>query len=389
MLTNDPKRIEVLDVLRGFAIVSILLLHNIEHFDFYFKPEGQPAWLNTLDQGIWDTLFFLFSGKSYAIFAFLFGVTFYIQSAGQAKKGKPFSHRFARRMFILLGFGILNSCFFQGDILSIYAVIGLALIPFENKSNRFICISALMLMLQPVEWVRVIHAFITPDGPPKDPLSWTFFGLANEYFAHGSFLEVVMGNLTNGKKAVLLWNWENGRVFQTLSLFLLGFLAGRKGKFKPSAENAKWWKNTFWMSFIFFTILYFIVRNLPGVISRFSVLVPLQTIFTSWSNFCFMMVLVSSIVLLNLKGTLQRFFQFLVPLGRMSLTNYILQSIIGSFIYYGFGLGLYQYTGATEGVLIGLALVFITRSFCNWWLKSHDKGVLEGLWHRWTWGRRG
>jgi uncharacterized protein len=384
---NNP-RIAILDVLRGFAIVSILLLHNVEHFDFYFKPEGQPEWLDRLDQLIWDILFFLFSGKSYAIFAFLFGVTFYLQSAGQAKKGQPFAARFSRRMLILLGFGLLNSCFFQGDILSIYAVIGLALIFFENRSNRTIFITALFLMLQPWEWGRAIYVLITPGIDYKDPLSWTYFGLANEYFAHGSFWEVVTGNLTNGKKAVLLWNWENGRIFQTLALFLLGFLAGRKKLFITSPENTAWWKNSFWMAFLTFGVLFFIVRKLPGMQISLPLLSSLQTIFSSWSNFSFMMVLMSSIVLLYQKGALPSFFQFLIPLGKMSLTNYILQSIIGSFIYYGFGLGLYQFTGATKGVLIGLGLVFVTRYLCARWLKSHNKGVLEGLWHRWTWGKQ-
>jgi uncharacterized protein len=382
-----PGRIAILDILRGFAIVSILLLHNIEHFDFYFKPEGQPDWLNALDRVIWEILFFLFSGKSYAIFALLFGVTFYLQSENRAKTGEPFAGRFARRMFLLLGFGLLNSCFFQGDILSVYALIGLLMIPFEKSSNRVLLITAIVCMFQPVLWVQFLYASFTPGLQAKDPLSWTYFGLSTEYLANGNFAEVVWGNLTNGKIAVLLWNWENGRVFQTFSLFLLGFLAGRKGIFKPSPENAQWWKNTFWTAFLLFGILFFIVRKLPASLNNPAALEPLRTIFLSWSNFCFMLVLVSSVVLLNLKGTLKGFFGFLAPMGKMSLTNYILQSVIGSCIYYGFGLGLYRFTGATMGVIIGFTLVFITRSFCVWWLKSHDKGLFEGLWHRWTWGR--
>ncbi|MFZ2286115.1 MAG: hypothetical protein WAV93_03940 [Bacteroidales bacterium] len=60
----DSSRLHVVDALRGFAIVSIMLLHNIEHVDFYYKPEGLPLWMVALDKGIWDTLFFLFGGKS-------------------------------------------------------------------------------------------------------------------------------------------------------------------------------------------------------------------------------------------------------------------------------------------------------------------------------------
>ena len=117
-MNSNISRLHVVDALRGFAIVSIMLLHNIEHFDFYFKPTNLPAWMVSLDKGIWDTLFFLFGGKSYAIFALLFGLTFFIQSHNQEKKGRDFRARFAWRLILLLGFGIINSAFYEGEIIS-------------------------------------------------------------------------------------------------------------------------------------------------------------------------------------------------------------------------------------------------------------------------------
>jgi len=91
---SSPNRLHVVDALRGFAIVSIMLLHNIEHFDFYYLPENLPAWLVTLDKGVWDTLFFLFGGKSYAIFALLFGLTYFIQTDNQQEKRKRLQRTF-------------------------------------------------------------------------------------------------------------------------------------------------------------------------------------------------------------------------------------------------------------------------------------------------------
>ena len=127
--TSIDSRLHVVDALRGFAIVSIMCLHNIEHFDFYYSPTNLPAWMLSLDKGIWDSLFFLFGGKSYAIFALLFGLTFFIQSSNQEKSGKGFRGRFAWRLVLLLVFGLINSAFYEGDILSIYAVIGFVLLP--------------------------------------------------------------------------------------------------------------------------------------------------------------------------------------------------------------------------------------------------------------------
>lgn len=85
---QSRPRIEVVDALRGFAVMAIILLHNIEHFNLYNFPEATTDFMKALDKGVWDTLFFLFSGKAYAIFALLFGFSFFIQFDNQARKGR-------------------------------------------------------------------------------------------------------------------------------------------------------------------------------------------------------------------------------------------------------------------------------------------------------------
>ncbi len=75
-LSNKNPRIEVVDALRGFAVMAILLVHSLEHFIFPVYPTDSPTWLNILDQGVLSGVFTLFAGKSYAIFALLFGFTF-------------------------------------------------------------------------------------------------------------------------------------------------------------------------------------------------------------------------------------------------------------------------------------------------------------------------
>ena len=88
---QSRPRIEVVDALRGFAVMAIILLHNIEHFNLYNFPEATTDFMKALDKGVWDTLFFLFSGKAYAIFALLCGFSFFIQFDNQARKGLPAS----------------------------------------------------------------------------------------------------------------------------------------------------------------------------------------------------------------------------------------------------------------------------------------------------------
>ncbi|TFW26521.1 DUF418 domain-containing protein [Duganella callida] len=382
MTTTTTSRLDVIDALRGFAIVSIMLLHNIEHFDFYYAPGGRPEWLKFIDQQIWDGLFFLFGGKSYAIFALLFGMTFYIQYHNREVRGEDFRTRFAWRLILLLGFGLFNSMFYHGDILSIYAVLGLALIPVARLRSGWVALIAFILLLQPYAWIEVIQAWPDPDRKLADPQSWAYFGRANEYFAHGSAFDVWKGNLTNGKIGVIRWNWENGRIFQIPALFMLGMLAGRKGVFKISDENKRFWRRTLGMALLAF-IPFYLLKTWPeywGVGE--AVRRPLLTIITSWSNVALMVVLVSTFSLLFYSW---RGLAVFSPLGRMSLTSYVVQSIVGTSIYYGFGLGIYQYTGPSFALAIGLTLALLQRQFSVWWLVRHPQGPLETLWHRLTW----
>lgn len=125
MTTNNPStsRILAIDALRGFAVMGIILLHNIEHFNFYSFPQTTGT-LAALDKTIWDMLFFIFSGKAYAIFALLFGFTFYLQSNSAKKRGEDFKNRYMWRLVLLLCFGFVNAIFFPGEILVLYAIIG-------------------------------------------------------------------------------------------------------------------------------------------------------------------------------------------------------------------------------------------------------------------------
>lgn len=385
--TSDLKsaRIEIIDALRGFAIMSIMLLHNIEHFEYYNFPEFFPVWLKEIDKVVWDTMFFLFGGKSYAIFALLFGFSYYIQNENQSKKGMDFRGRFFWRMLLLLFFGILNTAFYQGDILTLYAFLGLFLIPVTNWSNKAVFITAVILILQPLEWARCIYYLINSDYIAPHNLSESYYESIGYYLKNGSFIDYVVGNLTLGKVASLLWSWENGRFFQAPALFMFGMLLGRKKLFITTETSIDFWKKVLRYAFILFIPLYFIKTYMTEMISRPTLSNKLTIIFASWSNVAFMLVIVATFILLYQKEAMNKWLIKLIPFGKMSLTNYIMQSMIGAFIYYRYGLGLFEYTGASFCIIIGFCLFIIQLSFCKWWLKSHSYGPLEYLWHKATW----
>ncbi len=385
MRATNSTRLHVVDALRGFAIVTILLLHNLEHFDVYHLPANLPDWMVALDKGIWDTLFFMFAGKSYAMFALLFGLTFFLQSDSQGKRGKDFRGRFAWRLLLLFGFGLLNSCFYQGDILTIYAILGFALIPVARWSDRAVLITAVVLLLQPFEWGRCFVGLSDSSAKLPNPASWQYFGKMGEYITGSSFMATVAGNLTNGKLAVYNWTWEAGRVFQAPALFMLGMLAGRNGLFVASEKSLRFWKKTLLLAVLGYGALWGAKYGIEHGIGSEALRSPLLSIFTTWVSFTFMLVWVSLFVLLFKKRLFHRLLNLFAPLGRMSLSNYMMQSIIGSFIYYGYGLGLYLYTGATYSLLIGIALAVLQGWFSSWWMSRHKQGPLETLWHKGTW----
>lgn len=384
-LNLKTPRVEVVDALRGFAIMSIMLLHNIEHFDYYNFPEALPEWMKILDKIIWETLFFLFGGKSYAIFALLFGFSFYIQNDNQEKKGNDFRLRFLWRLLLLLGFGILNTVFYEGDILVLYAILGVVLILVCKWNDKAVFITALILMLQPLEWAKYFYMLMHPEFVPMPNLSEHYFGMMGDYLKSNSFMDYAIGNLTIGRWASVFWSWENGRFFQAPALFMLGMLLGRKQLFIASVESNLFWKKALQYAIVLFIPLFAFKTFLPELIERKALATSLSVIISSWSNLAFMIVLVSTFILLYQKESVHNLLSKLIPFGKMSLTNYILQSIVGCFIYYRYGLGLVEYTGATYSLLIGIVLFVLQLHFCKWWLSKHRQGPLEYLWHKATW----
>jgi len=382
---KNENRITVVDALRGFALVSIMLLHNIEMFEVHGVNSSLPEWMVSLDKMIWDTFFFLFGGKSYAIFALLFGLTFYIQTNNQNAKGKDFRLRFVWRMILLIGFGFVNTLFYRGEILVLYALLGICLIPFSKLTNKAILISALVLLLQPILVVKLIIALQNPTLQPAMPSFIQFYMKSGSFLTGDSMLQLMKSNITNGRIASLLWLWEYGRIEQTLGLFLLGFLAGRKRIFYNTPENIKFWIRTLVISVVLFIPLYILKSN-PEVFSDSkNITMSIGEIITPWSNLAFMLVLTSGFILLFYNKKIQPLLNRLSPIGKMSLSNYILQSIVGASIYYGFGLGLYRYVGATYSLLIGVLLTIAMYLFSNYWMKRHKRGLLENIWHRLTW----
>ena len=385
-LLRSNERILAIDALRGFAVMGIILLHNIEHFNYYSFPEATSPLLASLDKHLWDMLFFLFSGKAYAIFALLFGFTFYLQSHNCEKRGQDFRNRYMWRLLLLLGFGFINASFFPGEILVLYALLGFVLVPVRHLSDKTVAWIACILMLQPLEWCKVIYACFFPDANPQQMI----YSLTEVYpqMKESSLWELIKANLVTGQLASLNWAWCYGRVFQTASLFMAGMLLGRKGLFRLTDEtHGKVMHFWLWVGIAALpsaVVLYYLKDFIYSQIANPFMKASMETIWNSWYNLACMLVMVSAFLLLywTNKGKVQ---QLLVPYGKMSLTDYISQSLIGSFLYYGYGLGLHRYCGTTYSLLIGIVFFLLQLLFAHWWFRHFKRGPLETIWHKLTW----
>lgn len=378
-------RVDVVDVLRGLAVMGIILLHSIEHFNFYSYPDtaGRSVWLAFSDKAIWDGLFFLLGGKAYAVFALLFGFSFFIQYDNQRLRGRDFRLRFCWRLVLLFLIGNLNASFFTGEVLVLYSLVGFILPLTCRLKDKVVFWLACLLLIQPLPLYYTIRAcvdssFVVPTLP-----TGSFWSATSEAQAHGTFLQTLKVNLWEGQLFSLAWAWDNGRVFQTAALFLFGYLAGRKGLFLK--ENLKIWNKVLCGSLVAFFPLYGLGNMLPAFVDNPSLRTPLLLIITSLSKFSFMLLLVSAVISAFYRTNLHRLLLQIIPYGKMSLTNYITQSIIGSMLFYNWGFGLHCYLGITASLLVGIFLFFLQYFFCRWWLERHTHGPMEYLWKRATW----
>ena len=383
-------RIDVADILRGIAIAGIILIHFIEHLNFFLFPEPKNEFWAAVNTAVWDSTFFLLAGKMYAIFALLFGLSFYIQHDNQAQKGIDFRPRFAWRMVLLMLFGLFDLLFYNGDILFVYAVCGLLVIPFIRASNKIIIAFIILMAFQPIEFVYLIKGLINPATPILDLGSGPLFESIIPAQSGGSILDVAVAGIKYGLPVNFLWAIENGRMTQTILFFLIGIMIGRTRLFYNEGNNLQVWRKVLIGSICAFIVLLPLYLYVPKATAEIAcVSKSLKVALNMWKNISMMLFIVSGVTLLYYRTSAKNWLIKIAPYGKMSLTNYLGQSIIGALLFYHWGFGLFDNCGHAASWLMGVGCIALQFVFCTWWLKSHKRGPFEELWYRATWlGKR-
>ena len=385
------SRIDVADILRGIAIGGIVLIHFIEQLNFYKFPEASSEFMASLNQTVWDSLFFMLASKMYAIFSMLFGLSFFIQHDNQAQQGKDFRLRFVWRMVLLFLWGIFDLLFYNGDILTVYAVCGVLVVPFIRASNKVLVAATIFFALQPIELFYIIMGLIDPSTQSLNLGSSELFRAILPAQESGNIIDVAVAGIRYGFPVNFTWAIEHGRFTQTIFLFLLGIYLGRKRLFYDEGNNIEIWKKILVGALCAFVVLYPLYDAVHDVVvsvpkaDRTCVQKSLDVMLNMWKNMSMMFTYVSIVVLLFYRTSARDFLIKIAPYGKMSLTNYLSQSIIGGFVFYNWGLGMFRYSGHASSLLLGALCVALQYMFCRWWLKNHSHGPFETVWRKLTW----
>jgi len=377
---TPAPRIEIVDALRGSALMGILLLHSAEHFDFVAYPPNPPAWLQALNDRAFGTVAFLFAGKAYAIFAMLFGLSFFIILDRAARRGVNFRWRFLWRLAVLGIIGYVHSLLYCGDILTFLAVLGVPLVVFHGLGNRSLAwISALLLLQLPFLW-QLARVIVEPGyAPPSDHFG-RYYGAIYPAFGSEGLLAVCRANAVDGQLAKWWWMIDNGRYLQMLGLFIWGLLLGRLRVFENPAAYVRLAGKVLVIGALAFAALYYVELHLGVWLPRGPGLGLARTLAGSYVQLSQLLVWAGGFVLLYHFTRGRALLRLLVPFGRMSLTCYVTQALFWVPMYYHFGFGLYRRIGPFYSILAGAAFFVVQLAAAHWWLRHFQYGPLEWLW---------
>ncbi|MDQ4122091.1 MAG: DUF418 domain-containing protein [Acidobacteriota bacterium] len=393
---SSQERIEILDVLRGLAIGGILV-GNMQWFSGYgFMPETLAAQSPFADRLTHFLVHFFVEGKFYSIFSFLFGFGFALQISRAEERGDTKGSLFKRRLFWLLIIGLLHAyLLWAGDILSIYALMGFVLILFRRKTNDSLLKWAFALLTVPIFTYTLLYILFVNFAPPgaAEMMSKGQSDMWNNSIRivpQSGFFEVISGynlNYIVGRYLGLIFDM---RLPKILAMFLLGFYAFRRGFFQNLSNHN---------SFIRRVPIYGLVLGLIGNIA-FSALAGKEAAFPpsiagiagvicyAFGVPALALFYIALITILWQKTAWQRLLSFLAPVGRMALTNYLLQTVICVLIFYGYGFRQFGRVGATTATLIAVAIFLFQIFISGLWMKYFAYGPMEWIWRQLTYRKR-
>jgi uncharacterized protein len=395
-----PERIPELDIVRGFALLGILIM-NMPSFSAsnFAEFDGSHLWPGRIDQVAEAARDMLFSGKFNSMFSLLFGIGFTVQFARmQALAPDRALGLYLRRLAVLAAIGLVHaSVFWTGDVLHLYAGLGIVLVlGLRHASDRTLLVLMVLCLLYPAVSGALRLVLVTPDVVATLVAQAKAFEVSNNLaYGHGSFLDAAREHAREFAfyytNPWARWNFAGFWVQMALTM-LLGVLAGRRRwpqripELLPAMRRLHPWLLAIGLVCgLAFTVIFEFQRT-PGP-------TPLKLLgnVCYWvSRLALMLFYVLAIVRLAQHPTWARRFAPIAAAGRMPLTNYLLQTAICTTLFCGWGFGLWGTVGPAAGLALAVAIFFVIQvPWSVWWLRRHAQGPLEWAWSRLTYGSAG
>lgn len=392
---KTSERYVILDALRGFAILGICAANYPEFSLYTFQGKEITDAMPTagIDRVLRFMLYFLVDGKFYTLFSLLFGIGFSIIISNAARKGANGFRIFYRRMALLTLIGFLHLMFiWSGDILMLYALLGMCLPLLRNVSDRGLLRTAAFFLLLPIAVDAVTQVLGVSLSAPAVREQWRYcdrYGITEENFGYWLRDATSYGDMF---KFLIQGAWvrvqefvDGNRYFKVFGLFVLGFYIGRNRMYADLAARKPLLRRV--------TVIG-LAAGLPlSLLYAWSCMNghPLgnavHTAIYTVSVYPLGLAYMCGMCLIYLRHKDLAVWRRLAYPGRMALTNYIGQSVIGALLFYGIGLGLGASFGLVQTELVVAGVYLFQMAFSRVWLRFFRFGPLEWIWRMLTYGR--
>ncbi|MBE4909290.1 DUF418 domain-containing protein [Bacillus luteolus] len=379
---QEKERIKSIDIIRGLAILGIFLV-NMAAFNSPVLYIGPDWWTDKLD--LWTKDFINLSAQAsfYTMFSFLFGFGVMIFKERVMEKGFSFPKLYFRRLFVLLIIGCIHAfLIWHGDILITYAIIGVIFYLFHKVKPITLLVWSLVLIIVPTILMTglLLLALLFEPSALTIPYDEKMTEQSVEVYSTGTFTEITSQRFQD-------WYMVNGpfnfpfMLVTLLPMFLLGALSAKVKWFSKVDENIKSikivWFITLMIGLPFKLLPYLFDQNLMTEFIQDTIGGPAIAMFY-----------ITSILLLLRKTLWQSILSPLSYVGRLSLTNYLFQSILCTLLFYSYGLGFYGKVSPFVGLILTLVIFSIQIILSKLWLNYYKFGPVEWLWRTLTYGKK-
>lgn len=396
--TTSKNRIVEIDILRGFALFGILVVNMLVFSSDYIAEH--KIWSDTANLTFLRIVELFIENKFYRIYSFLFGLGFALFIIRGESKGSKLIKIYIRRLLILTIFAVIHTLTWEGDILFQYAILGFLLIPFRKLNLKRIFVWIVIFSIVPLTFQVYdgINEAITKESKSKiqqvdtseikkKQQSPSKRELLIEVLQNGSYYDVAKQNANRFISYSLKDIWW---LFEGIFLmFLIGFYVGKRGYFQNILKYKILFRRFFLWTFpVGLTAM--IVTALISDTWHFEPIILFQSKPKYIEVIAFAIDYIGKTVLslsyiaglmwLLTSAKWNNILRHISPIGRMPLTNYLLQTFICVIIFYGYGFGFHGHVSPLVGLLLTILIYIAQVFFSKWWLKRYQFGPMEWIW---------